>query len=76
MCCVIKAWFVYNTATRPQMLPRLDTPSLISANQPIHQTAVIVRLPHCLQPLRIALTLCTLAGRIFLLLELAELPHR
>ena len=27
----IEAWVVYNTATRPSMLPRLDTPSPISS---------------------------------------------
>jgi hypothetical protein len=26
----IEAWFVYNTATRPAMLPRLDTPTPLS----------------------------------------------
>ncbi len=26
----IEAWFVYNTATRPEMLPRLDTPSAMA----------------------------------------------
>jgi hypothetical protein len=26
----IEAWFVYNTATRPDLLPRLDTPAPLS----------------------------------------------
>ena len=29
----IEAWFVYNTATRPEMLPRLDTPSPMATYQ-------------------------------------------
>jgi hypothetical protein len=28
----IEAWFVYNTATRPEMLPRLDTPAPMSTH--------------------------------------------
>jgi len=27
----IEAWFVYNTATRSEMLPRLDTPLPLTA---------------------------------------------
>ena len=27
----VEAWFVYNTATRPEMLPRLDTPTALTA---------------------------------------------
>jgi carboxypeptidase Q len=30
----IEAWFVYNTATRPSMLPRLETPAPISSSEP------------------------------------------
>ncbi|MCU1225572.1 MAG: putative aminopeptidase [Edaphobacter sp.] len=30
----IEAWFVYNTATRPSMLPRLDTPAPLSPTAP------------------------------------------
>jgi hypothetical protein len=30
----IEAWFVYNTATRPSMLPRLDTPAPLSTTAP------------------------------------------
>jgi carboxypeptidase Q len=30
----IEAWFVYNTATRPSMLPRLDTPTPLSTPTP------------------------------------------
>ena len=28
----IEAWFVYNAATRPEMLPRLDTPLPLTGN--------------------------------------------
>ncbi len=30
----IEAWFVYNTATRPDMLPRLDTPARLDGPKP------------------------------------------
>jgi carboxypeptidase Q len=30
----IEAWFVYNTATRPSLLPRLDTPAPLSPTAP------------------------------------------
>ena len=30
----IEAWFVYNTATRPEMLPRLDTPTRLDGPKP------------------------------------------
>ncbi len=30
----IEAWFVYNTATRPSMLPRLDTPTPLGTSAP------------------------------------------
>ncbi len=31
----IEAWFVYNTATRPEMLPRLDTPLPLDTNKSV-----------------------------------------
>lgn len=31
---MIEAWFAYNAATRPEMLPRLETPLAISSSQP------------------------------------------